>query len=53
MAFVERARDDLGDTLTKRVGRNLRPAARLPEGASPLPDGVPLPPATGRGGGIR
>jgi arylsulfatase A len=49
MKFVERARDDLGDTLTNRVGRNIRPAAALPEGASPLPDGVVVPPARGRG----
>ncbi len=53
MAFVERARDDLGDTLTNRIGKNLRPATRLPDGASPLPDGVPVPPATGRRGGSR
>ena len=26
MAFVERAREDLGDSLTKRVGKNVRPA---------------------------
>lgn len=51
MAFAERAREDLGDALTNRVGRNVRPAARLPEGVSPLPDGVAVPPA--RGGGQR
>jgi arylsulfatase A-like enzyme len=27
--YAERARDDLGDTLTKRTGRNVRPAGRL------------------------
>ena len=45
MKYVEAARDDLGDALTNRVGKNIRPAARLPEGASSLPDGVPMPPA--------
>jgi arylsulfatase A len=30
-AFAEVARDDLGDALTKRVGKNLRPAGRLPQ----------------------
>ncbi|MBP6821462.1 MAG: sulfatase [Acidobacteria bacterium] len=29
MAFVERAREDLGDSLTKREGKNVRPAGRL------------------------
>jgi arylsulfatase A-like enzyme len=28
MALAERARDDLGDSLTKRVGRNVRPAGK-------------------------
>ena len=27
-AYVERAREDLGDSLTKRVGRNVRPAGK-------------------------
>jgi arylsulfatase len=27
MAFVEQAREDLGDNLTKRRGKNVRPAA--------------------------
>ena len=31
MSHVERAREDLGDSLTKRVGAHLRPAgARVP-----------------------
>ena len=29
MVFVERAREDLGDSLTKRVGKNVRPPGRL------------------------
>lgn len=29
LAYAERARDDLGDSLTKRVGRNVRPAGRM------------------------
>ena len=29
MSFVERARQDLGDSLTKRTGANVRPAGRL------------------------
>lgn len=29
MTFVERARDDLGDDLTKRSGKNIRPAERM------------------------
>ena len=29
MEYVERAREDLGDSLTKRVGRNIRPAGRM------------------------
>ncbi|MBK9313355.1 MAG: sulfatase [Acidobacteria bacterium] len=29
MTFVERARDDLGDDLTKRAGKNIRPAERM------------------------
>jgi arylsulfatase A-like enzyme len=29
MDFAERARDDLGDSLTKRAGKNVRPAGRL------------------------
>jgi arylsulfatase A-like enzyme len=41
LALVERARDDLGDPLTGRRGRNVRPADTLPAGASSLPDGVP------------
>lgn len=43
MQYVEQAREDLGDSLTNRTGRNIRPAARLQEGASSLPDGVTLP----------
>jgi hypothetical protein len=27
--FVERAREDLGDSLTGRVGTNVRPAGKL------------------------
>lgn len=29
MVFVERAREDLGDSLTKREGKNLRPAGKI------------------------
>jgi arylsulfatase A-like enzyme len=29
MGFVERARDDLGDSLTKRAGKNVRPAGTI------------------------
>jgi arylsulfatase A-like enzyme len=29
MEYVERAREDLGDSLEKRVGRNVRPAGRM------------------------
>jgi len=29
MEFVERARDDLGDSLTKRAGKNVRPAGTI------------------------
>jgi arylsulfatase A-like enzyme len=29
MRFVEKARDDLGDTLTKRTGKNVRPVGKL------------------------
>lgn len=29
MAFVERAREDLGDSLTKREGKNIRPAGKI------------------------
>jgi arylsulfatase A-like enzyme len=29
MRFVERAREDLGDSLTKRTGKNVRPAGKL------------------------
>ena len=29
MAHVERARDDLGDSLVKRIGKNVRPAGKL------------------------
>jgi arylsulfatase A len=29
LEYVERAREDLGDSLTKRVGRNVRPAGRI------------------------
>lgn len=43
MTFVERGRDDLGDTLTGRVGKNLRAPGRLTDGVSPLPDGVSVP----------
>jgi arylsulfatase A-like enzyme len=28
LAFAERARDDLGDSLTKRTGKNVRPAGK-------------------------
>jgi hypothetical protein len=28
LAYAERARDDLGDSLTSRVGRNVRPAGK-------------------------
>lgn len=30
-ALAEKARDDLGDSLTQRTGRNLRPPGKLPE----------------------
>lgn len=39
MRYVEAARDDLGDGLTNRTGRNLRAPGRLPDGASSLPEG--------------
>ncbi len=29
MADVESAREDLGDALTKRVGKNVRPAGKM------------------------
>jgi hypothetical protein len=29
-AVAERARDELGDSLTKREGRGIRPAGQLP-----------------------
>ena len=29
MEYVERAREDLGDSLTKRVGKNVRPAGKM------------------------
>jgi arylsulfatase A len=29
LTYAERARDDLGDSLTKRVGKNVRPAGRM------------------------
>jgi hypothetical protein len=29
MAIVESAREDLGDSLTKRTGRNIRPPGRM------------------------
>ena len=29
MRFVENAREDLGDTLVKRTGKNVRPVGRL------------------------
>ncbi len=29
MVFVERAREDLGDSLTKREGKNVRPVGKL------------------------
>jgi arylsulfatase A len=32
MVFVERAREDLGDALTKRPGTNLRPAGTIAPG---------------------
>jgi hypothetical protein len=43
MMFVERGRDDLGDALVGRVGKNLRAPGRLTDGVSPLPDGVRFP----------
>jgi hypothetical protein len=49
LGYIEAAREDLGDPLTNRQGKNLRPAGRLPDGASPLPDGVPVPAPRGRG----
>jgi arylsulfatase A len=33
MAFVERAREDLGDSLVKRTGTNVRPAGRIEAGS--------------------
>ena len=30
LGYAERAREDLGDSLTKKAGKNLRPAGRLP-----------------------
>jgi arylsulfatase A-like enzyme len=32
MEVVERAREDLGDSLTKRTGKHVRPAGKLPSG---------------------
>ena len=29
MTYVERAREDLGDTLVKRTGKNVRPAGKI------------------------
>jgi hypothetical protein len=29
MEFVERARADLGDSLTKRAGKNIRPVGKI------------------------
>jgi hypothetical protein len=43
MNYAEQAREDLGDRLTGRTGKNLRPAMELPPGASPLPQGVAVP----------
>jgi arylsulfatase A-like enzyme len=54
MGYAEQARDDLGDSLTNRTGKNVRKPAQLPEGVSPLPDGAPVPaPPAGRGGASR
>lgn len=33
MKFIERAREDLGDSLTKREGKNVRPAGQIAEGS--------------------
>lgn len=33
MQFVERARDDLGDSLVKRMGKNVRPVGRIEAGS--------------------
>ena len=30
MKYVERAREDLGDTLVQRTGKNVRPAGKIP-----------------------
>jgi arylsulfatase len=40
MKFVERAREDLGDSLTNRVGQNIRPPAVLPPDAPSIPEGA-------------
>jgi arylsulfatase A len=41
MQHVERAREDLGDALTERAGKNLRPAGRLPPPLRGIYGGVP------------
>jgi arylsulfatase A-like enzyme len=40
MKFVERAREDLGDSLTNREGRNIRPPAVLAPGTPSIPEGA-------------
>ena len=46
LAFAEAARDDLGDSLTKHVGKGVREPGRLPPVKKPLP---PTPSPKGRG----
>ncbi|MBP3959015.1 sulfatase-like hydrolase/transferase [Gemmata sp. G18] len=44
LAFAESAREDLGDSLTKRVGKNTREPGRVPEEKKPNPQRQPNPP---------
>ncbi|AMV29587.1 Arylsulfatase [Gemmata sp. SH-PL17] len=43
LAFAESAREDLGDSLTKRVGKNTREPGRVPEEKKPNPQRQPNP----------
>ncbi|VTR91273.1 arylsulfatase : Sulfatase OS=Chthoniobacter flavus Ellin428 GN=CfE428DRAFT_6364 PE=4 SV=1: Sulfatase: Sulfatase_C: BNR_2 [Gemmata massiliana] len=46
LVFAESAREDLGDSLTKRVGKNTREPGRVPEEKKPTPPS-PLPKGKG------
>jgi predicted neuraminidase len=48
LGYAERARDDLGDSLTKRVGTGVREPGRLPEKKDPGRKGEDGPPAADR-----